>query len=261
MARRPHPARGRFSRVAPAPSARILAKIGLRMDSRVRKWQFYRHRPCPSHSLPHREPSLPLIVITGLDPVTHVVIGIYPADSRRRAGTGLLRSNRPPLKSPIIECNCDRGRIPGMAPISFPECSSDDVVLHLYSSRSLGRGLEDLVDGRGRHPWPLLPGRQLRGTLRSRPRSRSRVAARQWDPASWRGGRHYRDRRAACDGVYRRLTALLREAGCRFERQGKGSHEIWFSPITQRTFTVPSNIRNPVLANAILKQAGLPNGF
>jgi len=80
-------------------------------------------------------------------------------------------------------------------------------------------------------------------------------------PASWRGGRHYRDRRAACDGVYRRLTALLREAGCRFERQGKGSHEIWFSPITQRTFTVPSNIRNPVLANAILKQAGLPNGF
>jgi predicted RNA binding protein YcfA (HicA-like mRNA interferase family) len=61
--------------------------------------------------------------------------------------------------------------------------------------------------------------------------------------------------------VYRRLTALLREAGCRFERQGKGSHEIWFSPITQRTFTVPSNIRNPVLANAILKQASLPNGF
>ena len=39
----------------------------------------------------------------------------------------------------------------------------------------------------------------------------------------------YRDRQAACYGVYRRLTALLREAGCRFERQGKGSHEIWFS--------------------------------
>src|SRR6266404_7800319 len=145
------------------------------------------------------------------------------------------------LEIPYYRGNCDRGRIPGMAPISFPECGSDDVVLHLYSSRSLGRGLEDLVDGRGRHPWPLLPGRQLRGTLRRRPRSRSRAAARQWDPASWRGGRHYRDRRAACHGVYRRLTALLREAGCRFERQGKGSHEIWFSPITQRTFTVPSN--------------------
>jgi predicted RNA binding protein YcfA (HicA-like mRNA interferase family) len=61
--------------------------------------------------------------------------------------------------------------------------------------------------------------------------------------------------------VYRRLTSLLHDAGCRFERQGKGSHEIWFSPMTQRTFTVPSNIRNPVLANAILKQAGLPKGF
>jgi hypothetical protein len=61
--------------------------------------------------------------------------------------------------------------------------------------------------------------------------------------------------------VHRRLTAILREAGCRFERQGKGSHEVWFSPITQRTFTVPSNIRNLILANAILKQAGLANGF
>jgi hypothetical protein len=61
--------------------------------------------------------------------------------------------------------------------------------------------------------------------------------------------------------VHRRLTARLREAGCRFERQGKGSPEIWFSPITKRTITVPSSIRNPMLANAILKQAGLPNGF
>jgi predicted RNA binding protein YcfA (HicA-like mRNA interferase family) len=61
--------------------------------------------------------------------------------------------------------------------------------------------------------------------------------------------------------VYRRLTALLREAGCRFERQAKGSHEIWFSPISNRTFTIPSNIRNPLLANAILKQAGLPKAF
>lgn len=61
--------------------------------------------------------------------------------------------------------------------------------------------------------------------------------------------------------LYRGLTALLREAGCRFERQSKGSHEIWFSPITNRTFTVPSNIDNAPLANAILKQAGLPKAF
>jgi hypothetical protein len=54
---------------------------------------------------------------------------------------------------------------------------------------------------------------------------------------------------------------LLREAGCRFERQGKGSHEIWYSPISDRTFTVPANIDGRPLANAILKQAGLPKAL
>ncbi len=39
--------------------------------------------------------------------------------------------------------------------------------------------------------------------------------------------------------LYRPLVDLLREAGCRFERQGEGSHEVWNSPITQRTFTLP----------------------
>jgi len=32
--------------------------------------------------------------------------------------------------------------------------------------------------------------------------------------------------------LYRPLADLLREAGCRLERQGKGSHQIWYSPIT-----------------------------
>jgi hypothetical protein len=61
--------------------------------------------------------------------------------------------------------------------------------------------------------------------------------------------------------VYRRLTALLRAAGCHIKRQGKGSHEIWFSPINRRTFPVPGNLSNRQLANAILKQAGLPKAF
>jgi hypothetical protein len=30
------------------------------------------------------------------------------------------------------------------------------------------------------------------------------------------------------------LKKLLLSHGCRFERQGKGDHEIWFSPILQR---------------------------
>ena len=63
--------------------------------------------------------------------------------------------------------------------------------------------------------------------------------------------------------MYRRLTRLLRDAGCRPVpgRRGKGSHEIWFSPITQRNFPVPRNIKGTGLANAILRQAGLPKAF
>ena len=61
--------------------------------------------------------------------------------------------------------------------------------------------------------------------------------------------------------MYRRLSALLREAGCEFRRQGKGSHEIWWSPVTRRTSTVPRNIEKVPTANAVLKQAGLPKAF
>jgi predicted RNA binding protein YcfA (HicA-like mRNA interferase family) len=44
-------------------------------------------------------------------------------------------------------------------------------------------------------------------------------------------------------------------------RQGKGSHEIWFSAVTSRRFTVPRNTVKPHPANAILKDAGLPKAF
>lgn len=57
--------------------------------------------------------------------------------------------------------------------------------------------------------------------------------------------------------LYRRLTALLKDAGCYFLRQGKGSHEIWFSPISNRGFTVPENIKLKTTANGVLKDAGL----
>jgi predicted RNA binding protein YcfA (HicA-like mRNA interferase family) len=53
----------------------------------------------------------------------------------------------------------------------------------------------------------------------------------------------------------------LQKAGCYFVREGKGSHEIWYSPLTNRTFTVPANIVSRHLANTILKQAGLPKAF
>ena len=44
-------------------------------------------------------------------------------------------------------------------------------------------------------------------------------------------------------------------------RQGKGSHEIWHSPITRRNFPVPVGIDSRHTANAILRQAGLPKAF
>jgi predicted RNA binding protein YcfA (HicA-like mRNA interferase family) len=59
----------------------------------------------------------------------------------------------------------------------------------------------------------------------------------------------------------RPLRDLLRKAGCDLVRQGKGSHEIWYSPITKRNFAVPVGIPSRHTANAILRQAGLPKGF
>lgn len=58
-----------------------------------------------------------------------------------------------------------------------------------------------------------------------------------------------------------KLKELLRQAGCCFERQGKGDHEIWFSPITEIRFPVDSKIKSRHTANGVLKQAGLPKQF
>jgi hypothetical protein len=57
------------------------------------------------------------------------------------------------------------------------------------------------------------------------------------------------------------LRDLLRAAGCELVRQGRGSHEIWRSPITNRNFAVPIGIPSRHTANGILRQAGLPKAF
>jgi predicted RNA binding protein YcfA (HicA-like mRNA interferase family) len=59
----------------------------------------------------------------------------------------------------------------------------------------------------------------------------------------------------------RSLRELLRAAGCEMVRQGKGSHEVWHSPLTQKNFAVPIGIPSRHTANAILRQAGLPKAF
>ena len=58
-----------------------------------------------------------------------------------------------------------------------------------------------------------------------------------------------------------RLKDILIEAGCFFVRQGRGDHEIWESPITQKRFPVDASIKSRHTANAVLKQAGLEKQF
>ena len=61
--------------------------------------------------------------------------------------------------------------------------------------------------------------------------------------------------------LYPELIRLLRKAGCQLVREGKGSHEVWVSPITKRKFVVPRNTTQVHTANGILKDAGLPKAF
>lgn len=39
-------------------------------------------------------------------------------------------------------------------------------------------------------------------------------------------------------GFHRQIVEALKAAGSEFCRQGKGDHEIWCNPITDRTFSV-----------------------
>ncbi len=61
--------------------------------------------------------------------------------------------------------------------------------------------------------------------------------------------------------LVRELRKLLREAGCELVRQGKGDHEIWFSPINNKHFVVDAGLDYRHLANVVLKQAGLKKSF
>ncbi|MGH6768441.1 MAG: type II toxin-antitoxin system HicA family toxin [Xanthobacteraceae bacterium] len=53
----------------------------------------------------------------------------------------------------------------------------------------------------------------------------------------------------------------MRENGCHLVRKGKGSHEIWYSPVNNRHVTVPRNTKSRHTANDVLQEAGLPKAF
>lgn len=62
-------------------------------------------------------------------------------------------------------------------------------------------------------------------------------------------------------GFEREVRSILAEQGCTFVRHGKGDHDIWYSPITQRHITVDGKILSRHTANAIMKQAGIAHRF
>jgi len=55
----------------------------------------------------------------------------------------------------------------------------------------------------------------------------------------------------------RKVKKILSENGCYFVRYGKGDHEIWYSPLTGRNFTVDGSIPKKTSANGTIKGAGI----
>ena len=55
----------------------------------------------------------------------------------------------------------------------------------------------------------------------------------------------------------RQVKQLLFDNGCYFVRRGKGDHNIWFSPVMNRNFTVDGKIKKRSSANETLKDAGI----
>ena len=58
----------------------------------------------------------------------------------------------------------------------------------------------------------------------------------------------------------REVIRGLKNAGFEFDRQAKGSHEIWYNPANKRSTTIPNHPGVEVpkgTIKAILKQAGL----
>lgn len=55
----------------------------------------------------------------------------------------------------------------------------------------------------------------------------------------------------------KKLREILSQNKCVFVRHGKGDHDIWYSPITNRNFTVDTRIKSRHMANEVLKQSGI----
>lgn len=59
----------------------------------------------------------------------------------------------------------------------------------------------------------------------------------------------------------KKVRVVLKSNDCSFVRRGKGDHDIWYSPITNRKFSVDTVIKSRHTANAIMKQSGIEHHF
>ena len=59
----------------------------------------------------------------------------------------------------------------------------------------------------------------------------------------------------------KKVRIILAANGCNFVRHGKGDHDIWFSPITNKNFPVDGKIKSRHMANEIMKLSGINYRF
>ena len=59
----------------------------------------------------------------------------------------------------------------------------------------------------------------------------------------------------------KKVRKILSDNKCVFVRHGKGDHDIWYSPLSQRHITVDTKIKSRHTANAIMKQSGIEFKF
>ncbi len=59
----------------------------------------------------------------------------------------------------------------------------------------------------------------------------------------------------------KKVREILKKHGCTFLRHGKGDHDVWHSPITNRNFAVDGKIKSKYTANEIMKQSGIDFRF
>jgi predicted RNA binding protein YcfA (HicA-like mRNA interferase family) len=55
----------------------------------------------------------------------------------------------------------------------------------------------------------------------------------------------------------KKVRDILSDNGFKFERRGKGDHDIWYNPDIKKSVSVDGKIKLRTSANEILKEAGL----